>query len=29
MMSVAVMAQKNQTYLTLNNGVKMPWRLES
>ena len=23
-MSVAVMAQKNQTYLTLNNGVKMP-----
>jgi len=23
-MSVAVMAQKNQTYLTLNNGVQMP-----
>ena len=23
-MSVAVMAQKNQTYLTLNNGVRIP-----
>ena len=23
-MSVAVMAQKNQTYLTLNNGVQIP-----
>lgn len=24
LMSVTIMAQKNQTYLTLNNGVKMP-----